>query len=311
MKAFELNSGSLKGGVYCLNGNDSYWLKYAENIFKELLPENSLSLFVFDKIYDINDVIGALFTLNFEGTANVIIVRDTDFKLDDRAKKALTQALNSEIAPNYLIFSNVKFLLASDKKKMQEIDCERLDKYNCIKHAQKLFTYGIERKAIELLVDYASCDMARISVESDKLVAFCGEKEVKVSDVTEIVAEDADLQIYEFVNNIVAGKNSIAKKQMDKLLKKGESPSYLLSALVNQFRRMLHCALSKLDNKALSEIFNVKEYAILKAREKNSYTKIKLKNTVDMLIEYEYKFKSGEMSDQTALNCVVSHLLMQ
>lgn len=74
---------------------------------------------------------------------------------------------------------------------------------------------------------------------------------------------------------------------------------------------MLHCALSKLDNKALSEIFNVKEYAILKAREKNSYTKIKLKNTVDMLIEYEYKFKSGEMSDQTALNCVVSHLLMQ
>lgn len=308
MKAFELTKEALSGGIYYLNGNDSYWLKYAENIFRELLPQNSLSLFVFDKLYDINDAIGALFTLNFEGTANVVIVRDVDFKLDERAKKRLTEALNYDIAPNFLVLSNVKFLSAA-KKKVTEIDCERLDKYNCIKYAQKFFTYGIERKAIELLVDYASCDMARISVESDKLMDFCGETEVKLSDVSEIVAEDTELQLYEFVNNIVANKKSVAKKQMDKLLKRGEAPSYLLSALVNQFRRMLHCALSKLDNKTLSEIFNVKEYAILKAREKNNYTKVKLKNTIDMLIDYEYKFKSGEISDQTALNCAVSHLL--
>lgn len=311
MNASELNKDTLKSGVYYLNGNDSYWQKFAENVFKSLLPEDSLSLFIFEKLYDINDAINALFTLSFDGTANVIIVRDTDFKLDDKGRKRLIDAITSDISPNFIVFSNVNFLSASDKKKMQEINCNRLDKYSCKSFAQKLFTNGIDKKALDMLIEYTACDMARINVESEKLLAYCKENTVKVNDVFELVVEDTELQIYEFVNNIIGNNKAIAKKQMDKLLKRGEAPSYLLSALVNQFRRMLHCSLSKLDNKALSEIFNVKEYAILKSRENNSYTKIKLKNIIDMLISYEYKFKSGEMSEQTAFNCVVSSLFAE
>lgn len=309
MNASELNRDTLTSGVYYLNGNDSYWLKYAENVFKSLLPLDSLSLYIFDKIFDINDALNALFTLSFDGSANVILVRDTDFKLDDKGRKRLSEALKNDISPNFIIFSNVNFLSASDKKKMQAINCNRLDKYSCSKYAQKFFTSGIDKKALDLLIEYTNCDMARISVESEKLLAFCQENAVKATDVSDLVVEDTELQIYEFVNNIVSNNKTMAKKQMDKLLKRGEAPSYLMAALVNQYRRMLHCSLSKLDNKALSEIFNVKEYAILKARE-NKYTKMKLKNTVDMLINYEYKFKSGEMSEQTAFNCVVSYLFV-
>lgn len=310
MHAQSLALDTPKSGVYYLKGSDIYWLKYAEDIFAAILPKDSLSVSVFDKLSDISQAISALFTLSFESEFNIIIIKDTDFKLDNQGKKALKYILDVGVAPNFLVFSNVNFLSNADKKKMTEINCDRLDKFATANYIKDMFVSGIDRRALDLLITYTNCDMARIMIEKEKLLAFCGDKAVTADDVANIVVEDTDLFIYQFVNNIVAGKKLEATAQMERLLKRGESHSYLLAALLNQFRRMLHSAISGLDNKTLAGIFNVKEYAILKAREQNKYTKMKLKNIVDMLVDYEYKFKSGEISEQTALSCVVSKLLM-
>ncbi len=311
MNAFELNKESLTGGIYCLSGNDSYWIKYAEKVFRGLLPQDSLSFFVFDKINDISEPINALFTLSFDSNYNIVIVRDRDYKADDKAQKMLNKILQEDIGENYLIFSDVNFFTPSMRKKTKEINCNRLDKYGSVKYAQTLFPQGIERKALDLLVEYTNCDMARISMEKEKLITYCNMEQVTLEAVESLVVEDTDLQIYDFVNSIVTGKKEKALKQMERLISRGEAPAYLLSALINQFRRMLHCSISKLDNKTLSEIFNVKEYAILKTRENNSYSKLKLKSIIEMLIEREYSFKSGVMSEKTAFDSAISNLLKE
>ncbi len=311
MNAFELKKESLTGGIYCLSGNDSYWIKYAENIFRALLSEDSLSFFVFDKIYDISEPINALFTVSFDSDYNVVIVRDRDYKPDDNAVKMLNKILQEDIGNSYLVFSGVNFLTPTMRKKIKEIDCERLDKLKCQRFAQTLFPKGIEKRALEVLIEYTNCDMARISNESEKLIAYCNNVQVTLEAVQKLVANDTELQIYEFVNSIVNGRKDKALIQMERLIERGEAPSYLLSALINQFRRILHSSLSKLDNKSLSEIFNVKEYAILMSRENNSYSKLKLKNMMEMLINLEYSFKSGVMSEKTAFDMAIANLLRE
>lgn len=311
MNAFELNKDLLTGGIYCLSGNDSYWIKYAENVFRAMLPEDSLSFFVFDKIYDISEAINALFTLSFDSDYNVVLVRDGDYKADDKAQKILNKVLQEDIGRNFLVFSGVSFLTPSMRKKVKEIDCGRLDKFKCAKYAQTLFPQGIEKKALDLLIEYTNCDMARIYTEKEKLISYCNNSQVTLDSVQNLVSNDTELQIYEFVNSIVTGKKKKALSQMEKLINRGEAPSYLISSLISQFRRMLHCSLSKLDNKTLAEIFNVKEYAILMSRENNSYSKLKLKSIIEMLIEAEYNFKSGIMSEKTAFDTAIANLLQE
>ncbi len=83
----------------------------------------------------------------------------------------------------------------------------------------------------------------------------------------------------------------------------------MLAMLLNQFRRMLHANISKKTDDELSKIFKVHKYAIIKARENRMFSPLRLKNIVDMIVDYELKFKSGKMSEQVAFDSFVARLI--
>lgn len=317
----ELNKTDLTYGVYYTVGGDGYWLGNAERIFRSLVEEGSLSLYVFDRLNSLSEAVDALNTYSFSAEPNVVIVKDSDYKLTENDRKTLKNLVCDE---GYLLFLNVKFFaekgkndkkknaasLSSDEKKgYNAINCDKLDKFACARYAEKLFSCGIDRNAALLLADYCNCDMARINIEAGKLSDYCGEKKVVSDDVSEIVVEDTDLQIFMFVNSIVDGKNELAKKQLARLRKRGESPALLLSSLISQYRRMLYASMSPLSDKELADLFRVKEYAITKVRENRKLSKKQLKTTLENLVSYEYKFKSGVMSEQTAFDAAITGLI--
>lgn len=301
---------TLPSGVYNLVGDDSYWLYYATEKFVSIVGRASLSVHFFDKLDNINDVVGSLLAISFMEEPNVVAVKDcANFDVKDvKGHKMLLDVMQSDITPNYLVLVNAE-LDSKEKKLANIIGCEKLKKFDCIKYAEKLFTYGIDKNAVNTLLDYTNCDLARIATESEKLLAYCGKGKVSSQAVEELVVEDTDLQIFHFVNNVISGNNEMALRQLEKLKKRGESNSAMLAMLTNQFRRMLHCALSKKSDVELAAIFKVQEYAIKKARESRSFSITKLKSTLEMLVDYELRFKSGEMSDQMAFDSAICRML--
>lgn len=309
MNALDLKTNNLKSGVYVLEGDDDFLLKSAENAFRSLVGADSLSLHVIDKFSDMGEIVSSICVYGFSDTPNVVVMRDENAKFTDNDHKMLLKILNSDIDPNFLVFYNGTFLTSAEKKLIKSVNCNRLQKNDCVNYITKLFPFGIEYSAASVLADYMECNLAKIENECNKLRSFCETKKITVSDVELLVSEDKDIQVFAFANNIVNKNYSAAIKQLDKMRKYGYPPSMLLSTLVGQFQRLFYCSVSPLSDSELAKVLKVKEFAITKTRKIKGFSKVQLRNNLNMLLEYEYKFKSGEMSDVSAFNCAVAKLL--
>lgn len=300
--------GSVLPGVYHLFGEDGFWLDKSINFFVSMVGKDSLNLHIFDTKDSFTDAIGSLFSISFTDDITVVVVKDDLLGSDVRNHKMLLDVLETGTDTNFLILVN-QSLDAKEKKLVNTIICTKLKEYESVKIAQEFFLCGIEREALNTLARFTDYDLMKMKLESEKLMAYCQDKKVKLDDVENLVVEDSDVQMFNFVNSIVAGNNNLALKQLEKLKKRGESHSGMLAILLNSFRRMLHTAISKKTDEELSQIFKVKPYAIKMARENKMFSVVKLKNAVDMIVNYELRFKSGEMSEQVAFDTAIARLI--
>ena len=308
MDAFTLKKGDITGGAYLLKGDDGFLKKTAEKVFRSLLPDDSLSLYVFDRINDVKEITSCLGVYNFDGTPNVVLVKDTEKKFDEKDHKILSSVIKAGFTPDVLVFFG-DGNLTTEKKLLTEIDCSRPNKYRCLPIVRKLFPCGIEENAADLLVDYTDCDLAKIENESFKLLAYCDGRTVTVKDVENLVAEDREIKSFAFASNVIAKNKVSAMKILEKMRRYGESNASILSSLSSQFQRMLYCSLSSKSDEELAVVLRVKPYAVKMARQNKNISKKQLIDVFSMLLEYEYKFKSGVMSDETALNLALGKLL--
>lgn len=313
MHSKDLTTEILSNQVFNLQGGDSYWLNNCNDFFSRLISDENrdVNIKIYNQLQSLEDIIFSLSSFGFNDETQLIIVKDKKYKASKDELKNLREVIKEGIEPYILVFENVEFLTATDKKLMITIDCTKLEKFDLIPIIEKkCASYGgIEKRAAYLLIDYTNNEMAKINLECNKLIDYAENKLITADMVETLVNEDTELQIYQFVNSIVEGKKEQAVVYLDKLTKKGEAKSYILASLINQYRRILHSAISPKTNAELASIFGVKEYAIKKAREINNKSKMTLKKTLEMLINYEYKFKSGIMNESTAFDTAVSKLL--
>ncbi len=307
--ASKLDKSVLTGGVYALQGTDCFWQKHAEKIFRSLLPEGSLSLRIIEKLTDVTEIFSAFGTISFSDDRTLVLVRDGESTLDEKAHKHLTAFLSTPIAPDILVFCGTNLLNNAELKQCNVISCAPSDKWECATHAENLFPCGIEQNAVRLLCELTGYDMSKISCEAIKLTAYTDGKKVTEQDVSDLVTESTETTVFNFANHIVEGKTKAAEKELEKLLKRGEKPATLLAILSNQFRRMLLCAITDCDDKQMADMLGIKEYAVQKTRAIKGYSRAKLRSANAMLTEYEYKFKSGVLTDEAAFRSAVSKLL--
>lgn len=305
--------------VFSLDGDDGYFLKAAERWFASLIPEEfrAMNLTVIDKINDFDDVKNACRSYPFGSEYTVVIVRDSAFRAvgkgevsEDGVEKTAVSAFIKSVPPDcVLVFENSAFLSPSDRLVIENVSAAKLEASDLRATVKAMFPCGVKPDALEKLIDYAQRDMSRIETEAAKLSAYKNGAEVEASDVEQLVVPDSDFRVYQFTGAIAEGRKGEAARILDRLLKQGEAPQFLMSAIITHYRRLLHCALSPLDDKSLAAIFKVKEYAVKKQRQTAArYTKMRLKTIMDKLTELEYKARSGELNDRSAFKRAVAFL---
>lgn len=311
MHSVELGQSDLNNRIFLLEGEDLYWKDYALGFFKSLVPKENVDTDIkfYDKLVSLEDIIFTLSSYSFNDGTQLIIVSDEAYKADKKELSALSQVMKEDISPYILVFDGVKFLTAAEKKLVTLIDCEKLDRGGLMRYAAKLFPSGIDSFALGKLIDYTRGDMAKISLESQKLLSYAEEKKITADMVDDLVAADAELKVFSFISSLSSGNKQLAVKQLDTLLKNGESKAMMLAMLIGQYRRMLHSAISPLPSSELALHLGTKEFAVKKCREMNIPSKIKLKKQLEMLVDYEYKIRCGEMTEGMGFDSAICMLL--
>jgi DNA polymerase-3 subunit delta len=171
--------------------------------------------------------------------------------------------------------------------------------------------FSVDSQTAETLVRRCNLDMMRIGVESEKLKSHADGKEIRYDDVLECVAPDAEMQVFELTNYLAKKDKKNSVRIYNILLERGEPPAFLLSMMTSQFRRIMYVMLSELGDSELAAIFKIKEYPIVVARRLSSnFTKLRVKKILDNLVESEYLFKSGVISEKSALELSFSYMLI-
>ena len=131
------------------------------------------------------------------------------------------------------------------------IECVKAKKYDVARWIKaECGKFGvIADGAAELLAEYCNCDMVRVENETRKLIAYVGDGNALTEDaVKELVAKDAEYEIYKMTDYIAQKKFDDAVKTVKDMLNKGETPIRLISSIYRYMRRLLQVKIADMDD---------------------------------------------------------------
>lgn len=258
-----------------------------------------------DESFNGDVVIDSCETLPMGSDKKLILLKNIT-KIPENFKKKLIDYLKKPVESTCLVifdFYNKFDFIISEKVSAKRLDDRSLSEIisSELKNHGKTITSDACQQLIESCCNYYSL----IKNELDKLLA-CDETEITTKVVDSLVCKETEFTVFELTD-------ALSKRNSDKavsLLSLMEKDTKTFSLVLNHFRRLFFVSISGLSDKELSEILNVKEFAIVKARElSKNFTKLQLKNIYEMLNDVDFYIKNGQMQIENALYYLIFGIL--
>lgn len=317
MKYTELKNSIKEGAkpVYLFEGDDAYFRSNGEQQIKTAflqMPELNFTAFDGDTLKGpaLSQLVAAVKSFPF--MAEKRIVRVSEFYPSESEFENYIKPLFADFPPSSILIINnscaKKGFDFKRKSLVAYIDCNRTDREAVAKWA-----YITLRRAnvdapvavCENIADYCLCNMARVSVEVQKIIAYKGGGALTQEEADALVYKDADFRLYELTNTVPAKNYTKFCRIADELLKKGGDEIYILNGLFNYFKTLLTVSASSLNVQELASQFKMKEFVVKKNREQAVAIGEK---QLEKYIAYIYRsiadIKSGLLTPQSALQNV-------
>lgn len=305
--------------AYLLVGVDEFLLTSAYNLIVKYsgMQMEDLNLIKFGEgVIDMKDVVRALNTLPVFCDKKIVYLDIRMSKLNELKNiKDLQEYLEHPNMSSVLIVNlgsnDIKFV----DKNIENVDCNRLG-INIvslkIKQIANKSGKNISDETIKLLYDYTLGDLAKITVELNKLISYVGDKNsIDISDVKELVAPSLEYQVFE-LTDALAKKNSLRVYQIIGDMKSKKDEFRTLPAIIfSHFRRLFMVALNQEKSRLeLSKLLGVKEYAVkMSMQQAGLFSKSQLKKINELLSQVDFDLKQSNMSIDNAVGLIVLKIL--
>ena len=294
-----LNGGE-KFSVYLLEGEDAYFREHAKDmIIGAFVTEPTLNVATFDgATATAQEIIASLTAFPFLSENRVTVVKEY-YPKADALKGGIGEFADGTANTSVLVIVNEKVSeTLKNRKNVCVVSCKKGETFTLIKWVKAKAASGgvtVEDPAARKIVVYCLSDMKRISVETEKLIAYAGKNgRVTEKDVDEMVFRDVEFRVFDITEKIALRDFDGAIDALKETLQKGDTPQKILSYIYAHFRRMLFSAINAESTEELSVLLGVKEFAVRKAREQARRFKVRsLKKAVDTLSLADYKTKCG------------------
>lgn len=300
--------------VYILYGDSFLAINCIDFIKEKLNIKSEYDISIFDsENFSVDAVIESCEQVSFFAKNRLIIIKNTT-KLNESEKTKFKKYLKN-INPSCVIVlldslkSNIFDFTDVEKVNLDLTDFEL---ENLVKQMFEKKGKSINSETISLLNEFCQKNLSKISLEVNKLVAYCDEKEsVTMQDVEKVVPASEELVVFELTKALGEKNASKSLKILLKLMGNVEQNNKLFSLMSSTFQRMFFTVVSKnMSDLEIANKFLIKEYAIKKLRlQAKNFTASKLKNIVYEFCELEYMVKNGLMSLDNALVYIVEFIL--
>lgn len=174
----------------------------------------------------------------------------------------------------------------------------------------------VTETAIYKIMEVADMDMNRIKNEVDKLISYVADtKLVDIDQVDALCNQSAESRVFQMIDNIIAGQRERAVKMYHDLLDNKESVIMINACLIKQFNRLLLTKLAISKNTPDAQVAKITGSPVwalknLKAQCRK-YKEKDLKNILDRCQEFDYKAKTGQLTDEVDMETMIVELCGQ
>ena len=256
-----------------------------------------------DDTFSADLVLDALETLPFASEKKVVLLKNIT-KFSEDFKKKLVAYLKSPLPSTCLVifdFANKFDFLISEKISAKRLDEESLK--NIVEEELSKSHKAIKKEALSLLLSYC-CDYYSLIKNELKKLSDAPTDVITEKDIANMVTKETEYSVFELTEAL---SKKDAKKAVG-LLSLMDKDSKTFNLILNHFRRLFFVAISK--DEDLPKLLNVKEYAIVKAKElSRNFSKIQLKNIYSLLDDVDFYIKNGQMQIENALYYLIFGIL--
>lgn len=307
--------------AYLIFGDDRYLCldalkKIQDAASVQFLDMNLVSFDANENKLSAREIVDSANVYPFCDNYRVVIVKNFAPTKNKEELSILQKYLDNPLSTTILIFLNYENAdFFKSIKNITSVDCSKIDSKTISNYIINILAkngIGASNEAINDLILFCNNDMARVSNELEKLVAYTLETKVLTADIVkDFVNISRDYQAYELAEFIAKGDDENVNNLVESFMVKTGAGYQILSPLYNNYRRALFVSLNKDKTTAeLAKLLGVKEFAIrMLSNQVKIFAPKQLKYIVDMLAEYDKKIKCGEMKEAIAIKTAVFNIL--
>ena len=172
---------------------------------------------------------------------------------------------------------------------------------------------GISNQAAELLVKMVGSNLWAMSNEIEKLVLFAGQKRIEDADVKNLVSQTDQADVFSMVDAILEMKTEAASQTMQRLIRRGAAPTYLLFMISRQVRLIVRASELKKHGASETEIQSrlglSSGFVVRKTLEQSTrYSFNRLREVYRRLLIADIDIKTGTFDSELALTVLITEL---
>lgn len=276
-----------------------------------------------DKNFEIANLEKIITTIPFFGNQKLIVLKDIiEKKYQDKELKKISDLLKNVPETTIIVFYNSNKI--DNKNKLFKIISEKANKNWLFKKLETRETYAwatekikslkssISKDALDQLILWTDNDLWLLNEEIEKITTLKSTKQVTIEDVNLMSTAKIDANIFNFIDSISQKNKKTTIINLEKLLKKGEDPIYLMGMIVYQIRNLLiikelsqeGMSYSDISKKTKKHPFVVKK--TLAQAENFSFKKIE--SVYQKLFETEIELKRGLKNPKMAIDILALKL---
>ena len=327
---FDILKAGNTGECYLFEGMEEYIKQQAlKQLCARLLPAGLEEMNLTDLTDpDADALIAAAETLPFMGEKRLVVVRECSLITagrkaeDERKVEAITDYL-SRISPTTCIVFYVKGkadgrkkLYTLLKKKNAIVDFSPMNDAECADWARKsMRRMGklLDGENAGRLVFTVGRDAALLRQEMEKLASYLDERDtVTAEDIDAVCTRSTECTVFQMVDAQVAGNNDRAFALLRDMVRAGEDRIGILAMLLRQYRILYHmrCLLDeRTPQAAQGQLLGIPPFSVGRTQQQaRSFSKERLKEAYDYLMDYELRIKQGRVSQENCAENALLHL---
>ncbi len=323
------------GNLYFIFGTEKYLVEYyTKELVRGVLGKN-FSDFNYQKLSENNisleNISDAIEVLPVMAEKRCVEVSDLDIdKLSQSDFKNLKALVSDLPETTVLIISQSS--IVNDLKKSKFVSFIKLiDKFGFLVELNNLDRLSLQKQLVkwakdlscdlsennaQKIIDRCTEDLFMLRNEMEKLCAFVDGGEITENDISMIVIEQSEANIFEITKAISNGDTSKALDVLDILLYKKEEPIAILSLLSSVYVDVYRVKSAINSGYLTSDVsanfdYKRKEFRLnIAKRLAKNFSFEDLKKCINMIVETDFKLKSSSINSRILLEELISKLSM-